>query len=102
MFFRDLGNVVDDGEEDGAGDEELLDVVLLERVDDGEEALEGDGHGGVDGAHPGHVERAVAEGDDVHRNVVAVPGGKEEDDRSFRRSLNISFRSQANSLNPNY
>ena len=71
--FRDLGNVVYDGEEDGAWDEELLDVVLLERVDDGKEPLEGDGHGRVDRTHPGHVQRAVAERDYVDRDVVAVP-----------------------------
>ena len=46
---------------------------MRERSDDGEVALQGDGHGEVDGARAADADQPVADGDQVHGEVQAVP-----------------------------
>ena len=66
-------DVVDDGEDDGAGQQVLLDPELRQRPHDGEVPLQGDGHGEVDGAGPCDADHAVHHRDDVHRHFDSVP-----------------------------
>ena len=73
LHFEELGDVVEHGHDGGSDEEEALPRKVLQRVDDGEEALDRHGHGDEDAAHAADVAEAEGHGHDEHVDGLAVP-----------------------------